>query len=1201
MTCATNRVVGETRTVRLGSTATQKSSACCLVYLVFLVTLLDLGLALSSDGLHLLSFKRGITLDTCNVLADWNETHSHPCNWRGVTCDANSLRVVSLNIDGRQAGLVERNGASSGPDLTEVEATASSVVNGSVLSSPLVSSRDGSGPPNSSLRQVLSTPGEAGNSVRCPLSGTLSPEIGNLSELRTLSIIYNKITGEVPRELAKLEFLHTLDLQSNSLNGRLPRELGQLRELRVLNLNNNVLKGHIPRELTFCRKLRSLSLAGNELTGTVPPSLGSLQQLEWLGLSSNQLAGTIPSELTPLRCKLIFLDLSRNGFTGSIPSELGNCGRLRWLSLNSNSLSGSIPPELGRLSSLKYLQVAVNQLSGHIPPQLARCQRLEVLVLSGQSASRSSRKDAPGSWTRRSVRLGSGENNRFEGRLPEGLIFLPVMRVLWAPRAGLLGTFPRVWGACSNLEILNLAQNAFTGEVHEGLSRCKKLIYLDVSSNQLSGSFPPRVSGRCMVVFNVSRNMFSGRLPGLSSLECAKPMPVKDFYNHITWSLLLRHTLNREALSCTHHRCTLLWATHNYSPTSCKTDVVHDWSFNQFAGTIPLSLLGTGISECVSTYSLSMAGNQLTGTISPHLFDVCDKVRGFAVDFSVNKLTGLLPSAVLGKCASLVEFLAAGNDFTGELSAEFGELKNLARLDLSNNHLQGNLPSNLGKMESLKVLLLAQNELCGSLPTSLGHARSLQVLDLSHNAFSGTLPEELSSLRQLQKLYLNHNRFDGLIPAGLCSLSSLVEVNLSCNTFSGSVTWLRNMDSVTFTRRVGGNPMIQGCEVTSELSRRLLQSTMNNYLGGVPPDSVSQMPPGFFEVQNRRLSSILIAAITSGCAIALVLLVLGILFQCTRQRSPTSHCPTPGRKEVVTFMTIHCQMTYESVVRATGNFSIDNLIGNGGFGATYKAELRPGFLVAVKRLAIGRFQGVQQFDTEIRTLGRIRHPNLVTLIGYHASQDEMFLIYNYFPQGNLETLIHSERGDMDWHTRHSIALRIAEALAYLHDECVPRVLHRDIKPSNILLDDNLNAHLSDFGLARLLGTSETHATTDVAGTFGYVAPEYAMTCRVTDKADVYSYGVVLLELLSNKRALGDPSFFEFGDSFNIVSWACLLIRQERAHEVFTVGLWEQGPEDTLLETLKLAVLCTVDSLSIRPSMKQVVNGLKRLQPLPLTT
>ncbi|CAI0390801.1 unnamed protein product [Linum tenue] len=208
----------------------------------------------------------------------------------------------------------------------------------------------------------------------------------------------------------------------------------------------------------------------------------------------------------------------------------------------------------------------------------------------------------------------------------------------------------------------------------------------------------------------------------------------------------------------------------------------------------------------------------------------------------------------------------------------------------------------------------------------------------------------------------------------------------------------------------------------------------------------------------------------------------------------------------------------------------------------------------------------------------------------------MFLIYNYLPGGNLESFIRGRSAaTVQWKILHKIAFHIARALAYLHDQCAPRILHRDVKPSNILLDDEFNAYLSDFGLARLLGTSETHATTGVAGTFGYVAPEYAMTCRVSEKADVYSYGVVLLELMSDKKAL-DPSFSSQENGFNIVSWASLLLRHGRAKEVFTAGLWESSPHDDLVEMLHLAITCTDDTLSTRPTMKSVVQRLRQIRP-----
>ncbi|KAK6129157.1 hypothetical protein DH2020_037089 [Rehmannia glutinosa] len=312
--------------------------------------------------------------------------------------------------------------------------------------------------------------------------------------------------------------------------------------------------------------------------------------------------------------------------------------------------------------------------------------------------------------------------------------------------------------------------------------------------------------------------------------------------------------------------------------------------------------------------------------------------------------------------------------------------------------------------------------------------------------------------------------------------------------------------------------------------------------------------------------------------------------------SKKNELATNVRNLVIIFTDIGVPLTFENVVRATGNFHSSNCIGSGGFGATYKAEIAPGVLVAIKRLVVGRFQGFQQFDAEIKTLGRLRHPNLVTLIGYHVSETEMFLIYNYLPGGNLEKFLQerSARG-VDWRVIHKIAHDISRALAYLHGNCVPRVIHRDVKPSHILLDEDHNACLSGFGLARLLKTSETHATTDVAGTFGYVAPEYAMTCRVSEKADVYSYGVVLLELLSDKKAL-DPSFSSFGNGFNIVAWACMLLRQGRAKEFFTAGLWDAGPHDDLVEVLHLAVVCTADSFSDRPAMKHVVGRLNQLQP-----
>ncbi|KAM1058973.1 hypothetical protein ACFX2B_023554 [Malus domestica] len=451
------------------------------------------------------------------------------------------------------------------------------------------------------------------------------------------------------------------------------------------------------------------------------------------------------------------------------------------------------------------------------------------------------------------------------------------------------------------------------------------------------------------------------------------------------------------------------------------------------------------------------------------------------------------------------------------------------------------------------------------IPTSLGQISDLTYLSLSGNLLIGVIPSSLGLLASLEVLELSSNYLTGSLPAN----NNLMKCNADI-----------------------GNPYLHSCAM---FSLSLAASDSQGRVGDSQPFAASPMG-GPTQESGNGFSPIEIASITSAVAIVSVLLALVVLFLYTRKWNPKSGTQGSTRKEVTVFTIIGVPLTFENVVRGTGSFNASNCIGNGGFGATYKAEISPGIVVAIKRLSVGRFPGVQQFHAEIKTLGRLRHPNLVTLLGYHASDTEMFLIYKYLAGGNLEKFI-QERSTraVDWRVLHKIALDIARALAYLHDQCVPRVLHRDVKPSNILLDDDFNVYISGFGLARLLGTSETHATTGVAGTIGYIAPEYAMTCRVSDKANVYSYGVVLLELLSDKKAL-DPSFSSYGNGFNIVQWSCMLLRQGRAKEFFTAGLWDAGPHDDLVEVLHLAVVCTVDSLSTRPTMRQVVRRLKQLQP-----
>ncbi|KAJ4727963.1 putative Leucine-rich repeat receptor protein kinase EXS [Melia azedarach] len=972
----------------------------------------------------LLQLKSAITEDPLGLTSNWNPKDRDSCFWHGVSCDPVSRRVTILN-----------------------------------LSSNL-----------HSRCSLLSLPAAGGN---------FSLQFPCLHERDNIKNSSERVRGKLSRAIGCLTQLRVLLLGSNGFSGELPLEIGRLSLLEILDLGFNAFCGPIPSTLQNCTALRVINLSGNQFNGTIPPFFGSFPGLQVISLSFNMLSGLIPEDLAENCGSLEHIHISGNSLSGSIPLNLGNCTALRSLILSSNMLQDDIPSSFGKLVNLEVLDLSRNYLSGAVPPELGNCKQLRVLVLKNNYGPLFSRDD--GNLPIQRVVEGEEDFNFFDGGLPDSITRLPNLMLFWAPSLNLEGTFPQNWEFCSKLKMLNLAHNFFTGNIPKSLGNCKSLYFLDLSSNNLAGLLAEDVSVSCMVVFNVSRNLFSGDIPRISQNECSKTsvnlsMPRVDllgFYESFFY--------DNAVMSIAH-----------LSSPSGGVFILHDFSNNLFTGSVPPLLIESDSLSSGPFYGFWLSGNSLKGNLSTYPFDLCLSLHGLIFDISDNKIIGELPSD-MGRHCKCMKFLSmAGNEFAGLIPSTFANLDLLLNLNLSGNHLQGSLPSYIGKMKDLKFLSLSRE-----------------------------IPPDFSKLERL-------------------------------NTLSSTLVMFPNKKLIP------------------------LQEAFKEITSGFNP--------------------IEIASITSATIIFSVLIALVLLLVCMKKFACNSVAdPGSVRKEVTICNSIGVQLTYENVVRATAGFNIQNCIGSGGFGATYKAEIIPGVVVAVKRLSVGRFQGVQQFEAEIRTLGRVQHPNLVTLIGYHVSEAEMFLIYNYLPGGNLEKFIQDRPRTVEWSMLHKIALDVARALAYLHDECVPRVLHRDIKPSNILLDNNLNAYLSDFGLARLLGTSETHATTDVAGTFGYVAPEYAMTCRVSDKADVYSYGVVLLELISDKKAL-DPSFSSFGNGFNIVAWASMLLLQGRPCEFFTAGLWDCGPHDDLIEMLNLAIMCTGESLASRPSMRQVAQRLKQIQP-----
>uniref|UniRef100_A0ACD5YWN4 Uncharacterized protein n=1 Tax=Avena sativa TaxID=4498 RepID=A0ACD5YWN4_AVESA len=1002
----------------------------------------------------------------------------------------------------------------------------------------------------------------------CLWPGVSCGASGEVVALNVSSSPGRRLSGALSPSVAGLRGLRVLALPSHALAGPLPAAIWTLRRLLVLDLSGNRLQGEIPPSLA-CAALHTLDLAYNDLNGSLPAALGSLLGLRRLSLASNRIGGAIPDELGGAGCRsLQFLDLSGNLLVGGIPRSLGNCSRLEALLLSSNLLDDVIPPEIGRLSNLRALDVSRNSLSGPVPAELGDCLELSVLVLSNPYVQVDG--------------LNASDNgdvedfNYFQGGIPDVVSALPKLRVLWAPRATLEGELPGNWSSCQSLEMINLGENLFSGEIPKGLLDCRHLKFLNFSSNKFTGSVDPSLPVPCLDVFDVSGNRLSGSIPVFLSKDCpsSQLLPFDDLVSE--YSSFFEFQAIAGFVS---------------SSVVMATDLTsyHSFASNNFTGTLTSLSIAAEKLGMQGGYAFLADGNNLAGELQLGLFNKCNSSRGFIVDVSNNLITGGIPVEIGSLCSSLVVLGVAGNHLSGLIPTSIGQLNYLISLDLSRNQLGGEIPTSVKNLPHLEVLSLGHNLLNGSIPNDISQLHSLKVLDLSSNLLAGEIPRALADLANLTDLFLDNNKLTGKIPAEFANAASLTKFNVSFNNLSGPVP---TNSSAVRCDSVIGNPLLQSCDMytlavpSAAQQGRGLNSNDNDT---APVDPQNQG-------DNSSFNAIEIASITSATAIVAVLLALIVLFIYTRKCRPCMSARSTRRREVIIFQEIGVPITYETVVRATGTFNASNCIGSGGFGATYKAEISPGVLVAIKRLSVGRFQGAQQFHAEIKTLGRLRHPNLVTLVGYHLGESEMFLIYNYLPGGNLERFIQERsKRPVSWKRLHKIALDIAKALAYLHDTCVPRILHRDVKPNNILLDTNCNAYLSDFGLARLLGNSETHATTGVAGTFGYVAPEYAMTCRVSDKADVYSYGVVLMELISDKKAL-DPSFSPYGNGFNIVAWACMLLRQGRGREFFVDGLWDVGPHDDMIEVLHLAVMCTVESLSVRPTMKQVVQRLKQLQP-----
>lgn len=506
------------------------------------------------------------------------------------------------------------------------------------------------------------------------------------------------------------------------------------------------------------------------------------------------------------------------------------------------------------------------------------------------------------------------------------------------------------------------------------------------------------------------------------------------------------------------------------------------------------------------------------------------------------------------------------------------------RVDLGNAQLSGQLVPQLGLLKNLQYLELYSNNISGIIPSDLGNLTNLVSLDLYLNNFSGNIPDTLGKLSQLRFLRLNNNSLSGQIPVSLTNVSTLQVLDLSNNNLSGGVP--SNGSFSLFTPISFANNLLlcgpgttKACPGAPPLSP--------------PPPLVVPTPPS-----SPGSSASSTGAIAGGVAAGAALLFAApaIGFAWWRRRKPQDYFfDVPAEEDPEVHLGQLKRFSLRELQVATDGFSNKNILGRGGFGKVYKGRLADGSLVAVKRLKEERTPGGElQFQTEVEMISMAVHRNLLRLRGFCMTPTERLLVYPYMANGSVASCLRERSPNqppLEWLTRRRIALGSARGLSYLHDHCDPKIIHRDVKAANILLDEEFEAVVGDFGLAKLMDYKDTHVTTAVRGTIGHIAPEYLSTGKSSEKTDVFGYGIMLLELITGQRAF-DLARLANDDDVMLLDWVKGLLREKKLDMLVDPDLQNNYIEAEVESLIQVALLCTQGSPVERPKMSEVVRMLE---------
>ncbi|KEH25870.1 LRR receptor-like kinase [Medicago truncatula] len=933
-------------------------------------------------------------------------------------------------------------------------------------------------------------------------------------------------------------------------------------------------------------RVTELSLKRYQLHGSLSPHVCNLTFLKTLDIGDNNFLGEIPQELGQL-LHLQRLSLSNNSFVGEIPTNLTYCSNLKLLFLNGNHLNGKIPTEIGSLKKLQRMTVWRNKLTGGIPSFIGNLSSL--------------------------TRLSASRNN-FEGDIPQEIC------------------------CCKHLTFLALGENNLSGKIPSCLYNISSLIALAVTQNNLHGSFPPNMFHTLpnLQIFDFAANQFSGPIP--ISIANASALQILDLGDNMNLVGQVPSLGNLQDLSNLNLQSNNLGNISTMDLeflkylTNCSKLHKLSISYNNFGGHLPNSI-GNLSTELIQLY---MGDNQISGKIPAEFGRLIGLIL---LTMESNCLEGIIPTT-FGKFQKMQVLYLWKNKLSGDIPPFIGNLSQLFKLELDHNMFQGSIPPSIGNCQNLQYLNLYHNKLRGTIPVEVLNIFSLLVLDLSHNSLSGTLPTEVGMLKNIEDLDVSENHLSGDIPREIGECTILEYIRLQRNIFNGtipsSLASLKGLQYLDVSRNQLSGSIPDGMQNISVLE--YLNVSFNILEGEVPTNGVFGNASQIEVIGNKKLCGgishlhlppcpikgrkhakqhkfRLIAVIVSAVSFILILsFIITIYMMRKRNQKRSFDSPTIDQLAKVSYQELHV---------GTNGFSDRNLIGSGSFGSVYRGNIvSEDNVVAIKVLNLQKKGAHKSFIVECNALKNIRHRNLVRVLTCCSStnykgQEFKALVFEYMENGSLEQWLHpqilnaSPPTTLNLGHRLNIIIDVASALHYLHRECEQLILHCDLKPSNVLLDGDMVAHVSDFGIARLVstisGTSNKNTSTiGIKGTVGYAPPEYGMGSEVSTCGDMYSFGILMLEMLTGRRPTDE--LFEDGQNLhNFVtnSFPDNLIKMLDPHLLPRAedGAREDGNHEILIPTVeeclvslfRIGLLCSLESPKERMNIVDVTRELTTIQ------